>query len=875
MWGRVTDEDAPRRLLRRLRALYTQAGSPTYERLVRAAAGQYPPVSLKYATLSNWLNGVSVPNSPHNFAFLVGWLERAAAERTPGWRGASPRAWEQVRQEAARQQRLAGRAKGHQADAGQIQLRNSARSSDSENADRNLIIPHSVDDQPIILQQYWSTPPRLAGFAGRAVELSQISERFNKGATVVALHGIGGVGKTQSAIEYAYTFRHRYSIVYWINAEQNYLIRAQMAKLALNLNVTPPNGGNEEEAAQALIRSLSARTDWLIIADNAEDPQAVAPLLQCTGGNLLITSRNPEWHEFAERIHIEIPPLGDAVEFLRRPLPNLKRTEAESLARAVGCLPLAMAQCAGLISSTGIPPHEYLQLLRVKTTALMATAAPYSYSESLMAVVELLAENVANADQAAYKLLLLSSFMGPERIPTKWFSGASDLGAGSCEADLWPWAAIGTLSRLGALEVGYGGIVVHRLTQAMLRRRCSVEESSAFYTMAVSLLCDASPGDPDDSRNWPTWAQLLPHVEALSPESTDSANLRELMCHGLRYLLISGQPKIALEWAVRLRESWATLHGAGNRDTLACSHRLAHAHYLIGEYEESCNIYDEILAHYKSLTQATYDSDPEILSAMNGRAANLHALGQYPESRRLFRDILANRQRILGLDHRETLRSMNSLGNSLRAVGLYAEALPYFDEAYTRRTRLFGESHPDTLMSANNLANNYQALGDHERALSLFEDILGRCAKSLGEKHPETLRTLSNIANSMYCLGRIDESEARHRHLVEHWTSILGRGHPDTLYALNDLANDLTALGFHAEALPLHRECAERRSRVLGDDHPDSLQSQFDLAEGLIAAGKMQSGMILHRQVLRRRRQSLGPDHIATRASLKRVDEKG
>ncbi|HEX6519573.1 MAG TPA: FxSxx-COOH system tetratricopeptide repeat protein [Streptosporangiaceae bacterium] len=418
----------------------------------------------------------------------------------------------------------------------------------------------------------WNVPARNPGFTGRDGLLVTLRERLLSGerAVVQALHGMGGVGKTQLAIEYAYRFAGTYDLVWWVDSEQGGLIGEQFDALASELGCVPTR-----PAVQAELRE---RGGWLLVFDNAENVDDVRPWLPGAGGHVLITSRERGWAEIAAPVEVDIMSRAESVAMLRDRVPGLTEPDADRLAAELGDLPLAIAQAAGFMAETAMPAGEYLDLLKSRTREVLAHGAPGSYQHSLAAAVDITVNKLAEEDPAAAELANLCAFFGPEPIPEFLLTGAPDeLSTALAErvADRLAWRqTLARLSRRSLARIDHRGVQFHRLVQAILRDRLTPAEAAATRTRTEAMLVAANPGDTEDPATWPRWAQLMPHVLAADLFSAGS-DLRELACSACYYLLAGGDASTGHNVADDLYRQWRDRLGDDDGDVLVIAHCLA------------------------------------------------------------------------------------------------------------------------------------------------------------------------------------------------------------------------------------------------------------------------------------------------------------
>jgi tetratricopeptide (TPR) repeat protein len=647
--------------------------------------------------------------------------------------------------------------------------------------------------------QVFTVPfPENPFFTGREEILEGVKATLEKSG-IAALTGLGGVGKTQTAAQYAYRHRTEYPAVLWVRAESLETLFSDLSQLAARLELPEREPKEQSVALDAVKRWLDEQERWLLVLDNVEDYAIVRDLTRkadaVNGHHIIVTTQTQAMGAIGKQRLFPMEREQGALLLLRRaqrltgdnPLTSVGSQEAalaREIADEVGGLPLALDQAGAYIEETACGLADYLTLLRERSQALLDRRGGLDSDHLSVAKTFLMSfEKLQKMNPAAAELLQAAAFLPPDAIPQEIFvEGAAQFGPelSSAASDTLKWNdAIACALKFSLLEREPEKklLAVHRMVQAVLKSRMTEEERKALAEQVLLAVNEAFP-----KVEFATWDKC----ERLVPGAQFCAALLD-------------EHRLSSDQAARL------LNQAG--------------YYLYdrARYTEAERLYRSSL----SITELLHGADaPEVAIRLSNLAGLLQATNRLEEAEPLKRQALEIDERAYDSDHPNVARDLNNLAALLKATNRLAEAEPLMRRALDIDERAYAPDHPNVAGDLNNLAQLLEATNRLAEAEPLMRRALDIGERACGPDHPDVAIRLNNLAQLLQATNRLAEAEPLMRRALEIDERAYGSNHPAVARDLNNLALLLQDTNRLAEAEPLMRQALEIRTRSLGADHP-------------------------------------------------------
>ncbi|MDA2809639.1 FxSxx-COOH system tetratricopeptide repeat protein [Nocardiopsis sp. RSe5-2] len=777
-------------------------------------------------------------------------------------------------------------------------------------------IRHDPSDPPPVWSP--SIPQKNRSFVGRTEELEELHTRLVEGTTSIlpeAVWGMGGVGKTQLAVEYLYRHQSDYDLVWWVPASSTGEMMRSLSDLARTLEL--PVGASPDQAVPAVLEALRRGTPyrkWLMVYDNADSPQMVNEYLPAGGpGRVLITSRNRDWERTTRAMEVDVFEREESRELIRLRRPDISDADADRVAEVLGHLPLAVEQAAVWLLQTDMNADDYLEAFEAESEALLNIPDLTEYGP-VTAAWNLSLSHLEQKNPAALRLLQICAFLAPVPIPKRYFKAArgaelppelrsilnSPVALSSAMRD------IGQLS-LARLDHREGSLTMHRLVQQSLRYRMSPEEREEARHQAHLMLASVDPEAPDTSAEWPVYAEMLPHARTAEVHDCAEPWVRTLAVNIAEFLAVWGDIQGSLNVAQRALEHWrphvpetdpqvlgvaqvqignlrrfgrfteaqefngrlrALLleeRGPLHEDTLTFGGLFSFGKRIEGDFYGAQELSREV---WEGARRTLGPEDPTTLFLAQQYGVSLRHADRVEEALEIDRATYASYQSILGNDSPSTLNCGVAVGIDLFTSGRYREGEGWLRRQVDFADRMFG---PGAVISQGPRGPHSVALyraGRPEEAVEQARGVYEYFSTREGRVHlPSLRRATITYMLALYEAGRFDEASAVGEGLLEDHVALYGEHHPDTLALMSNWATVCRGAGRLAEARRLGEEAHTGLRGILGDGHSYVPVAALGLANTMAEQGDVDAAVDLDRDNLERAHRALGADHPVTLAA--------
>ncbi|KAK8905606.1 hypothetical protein QC760_005530 [Botrytis cinerea] len=747
----------------------------------------------------------------------------------------------------------------------------------------------------------------------KAVHCDSISSSDKQKRFVIT--GLGGQGKSEICLQIANQMREEFWGVFWVDvgmastAESNFIAIARLL------------GRSVENASDALQVLATTKQSWLLILDNADDPnfdyQDYFP--SGTHGAILMTSRVPECKGYSPEQFEALEGLGneDAKELLLKASNISKQSwlsyddQAETIVQLLASHTLALIQAGAYIAQGHCQLHQYPKVYQRQRKRLLqfrpkqAQSRYHDVYATFEASAEVLEQSKSEATEDALRLLAVLSMLDSAILPCQIFEGAwnnskkiksasskdsneiDDLSRNHvlrlpgflvAEGDEWDsFRLVEATSQLVSLSLiiqhnvdGLVGLSMHPLAHAWAKDRQDSKQQGVAWVAAGCILTLSR----QNSTMWQTQErQLLPHIQSYL-----DIKIGRVFSFGdestvVPILLQCGWILSNMRQDTRLSHLLEDIFIGINKnpeeppkESLPLYDLQARSLLNTGKNKKAVSLLEQVVRIRETILAKDH---PDRLASQQVLAIAYEANGQIKEAIALLEQVIKIDETTLAEDHPDRLASQHALAIAYRANGQIKEAVALLEQVVKIEETTLTEDHPSRLASQHELARAYEANGQIKEAIALLEQVVKIRETTLAEDHPDRLASQHSLAIAYRASGQVKEAAALLEQVVKIREITLAEDHPYRLASQHELARAYQANGQVKEAVALLDQVVKIRETTLAEDHPDRLASQHELARAYEANGQVKEAIVLFKQVVRINRVKFQMEHPSRIASEK------
>ncbi|CAG0961345.1 hypothetical protein METP3_00846 [Methanosarcinales archaeon] len=708
----------------------------------------------------------------------------------------------------------------------------------------------------------FNVPSKNIFFTGREKQIEQLHGALKLDRAMAlsqpqAISGLGGIGKTQTAIEYAYKYKDEYKAVFWVNADSKESIISSFVKIAGLLNLPVKDDKEQELIADSVKHWLETNSRWLLIFDNADDPKLVEKYFPFQSkGYILLTSRAQIFANLRIMKPMKMDEMSpdESKQFLLRrtgrndiPLNQIETDAIEQLGKELDYFPLALEQAGAFIHEKSSGFYDYLISYRKRGLQLLEETKSDMYPKSIATTWSLNFEQIKQTSNASIDLLYVSAFLSPYSIPFELIAlGAKELGASlstslaDVESDpvslnkvLEPLSKYSLIS----LDPVHRTYSIHRMVQAVLKDKMDSDTRRQWTERTIKAVEKAFPDV--EFKAWDVCEIMIPHakfclelIQKSNFEFHEVANLLNKAGKYLKERALFAEAKQFFEQTLNIRKKILV---KDHPDLAVTYNDFAGLYHTQGKYKKAEEFYNNALNIRKKIL---VNDHPDLAVTYNDFAELYQDQGKFTEAADYCNTALNIRKKILGEENPSLASTLYNLGSIYQHQGKYKEAENYYKTALNIQKKVFGENHPNFAVTLNNLGIIYYKKGKYKEAEDYYNTALNIQRKVIGEDHPHLATTLSNLGSLYYNKGKYKEAEDYYNTALNIERKVIGEDHPDFATTLSNLGGLYQHQGKYSKAKPLFEKAIEIKEKAFGKESPLIILSLDNYADFLKITNK-------------------------------------
>jgi tetratricopeptide (TPR) repeat protein/transcriptional regulator with XRE-family HTH domain len=741
----------------------------------------------------------------------------------------------------------------------------------------------------------WNVPQRRNPFfTGREQILAHLynvfrSSNVSPSIQVQAISGLGGIGKTQIASEYAYRYLNHYQAIVWIDASSRDALNTEFMLLAGLLNLPEQQETDQDIVIRAVKRWLSAHSNWLLILDNVDDPEMIMSFLPANGmGDVLITTRLQALGTVAQSIEVEKMGLDEGVLFLLHRSKilalsaKIDQTVEEHFAQAAEIvavldgLPLALDQAGAYIEETRCGLSGYLDLygMRRKELLLRRGRLPLDHPEPVATTWSLSFQRVEQESSTAADLLRLLAFLNPEAIPEELIPpDVTETGSSRVPITGDPLK----INEVVELLLCYSLIQrnpeaksfsMHRLVQVVLKDTMSREVQCLWAEQAIRVVNTIFPDGA--LHTWTKCEHYLPHVQVCATHVEEYelafSEAARLFNESASYLIARGRYGQAEYLLLKALAIYQQVLEADHLDTARALNDLGVLYQKQGKYYHAESMLQKALVVRQKVLKGKH---PDVAQTLNNLANLYRAWGAYSRAEPLYLEALFIREITLGSEDLLVAQSYYGLAKLYHAMGKYQQAEEFCKRALHIQKQRLGNNHPVIASTLNIFAKIYKGKDELKLAREMNMRALEIRENTSGVDHPHVAVIVNSLVEIYHAEGRYREAEPLIARSIRIYEQSLGPEHPYMAYSLSNLAENFFLQEDYKQAEGYYKMAVAIREKHLGNDHPHTASTYYDIARLYAFLERYEESESFYLKALSIREHIFGADHPAIVGTLK------
>ncbi len=706
--------------------------------------------------------------------------------------------------------------------------------------------------------------------------------------------GMGGVGKTQLALQYAHHPKHAYTLIAWFFSENIDQLKQQYIEFAKSLGYREEKS-SIETALPYVKEWLSRHPGWLLIYDNVNNYTDIKNYLPSGKGSMIITTRQQHWPSAFQTLEIEVMTEEESIQLIQslihRKITDAEEKAAKELVNMLGFLPLALAQASSYIHQAQITIIDYLNLYKNHERELLSdNTLPEGTNTFPVAVtwnisLEAIAKEAKKKHEPllALELLNVCAYLAPEKISRHllltWFKEAypklssPELVLPKLIAQLWRYSLINTEED--------GSITVHRLVQAVVRHQHQqssdqknldgspltlewygllVKSIHAEFNYKTHLLED----ELRQKKLLPHFQMLLNHYKKRWPTHSE-LSLAPIMNDIGSVFYLMGEMKISKSYYEHALSILERYYGKDHFESVFSLNKLGIVYRYVGDAKQAKELHERVL----KIKEQYYGKDHfEVASTVNQLGRDYRDLGDIKKSKELHERALKMQEKHYGKDHFEVAHILDHLGRAYRYLGDGKQAKELHERALKIKEQYYGKDHFEVAPTVNQLGRDYSYLRDCKKAKELHERALKIEEQYYGKDHIQVGLTLAQLGRVYRTLGDGKQAKELHEYALKIEEQYYGKDHFEVAYVLDQLGRDYRALGQVREAKAFHERVLKIQEQYYSKDHVEMARTLDQLGRDYRHLGNAKQAKELHERVLKIQEQYYSKDHVEIARTL-------